>query len=130
MDMDNEKRKDSFTDVERILNRYNEYVAEHEEMIHILEHMERDLQRTIHEFDSLKQVGEDSYYYRVSGMPKMKVRDVLPYLQQEKIKKEKEIANFRKKIVQQNEEMTEFKKKHLKLMDPKDMPSTSYAESP
>ncbi|KAK7792159.1 hypothetical protein R5R35_007715 [Gryllus longicercus] len=130
MNMDDEKPEASFADVERILNRYNEYQTEHAEMISVLERMESELQRTVNDLDSLRQVGEDSYYYRVSGMPKMKVRDVLPYLQQEKMKKEKQIENLRKKIVQHNEEMTEFKRKHMKRMDTKDMPSTSYAETP
>ncbi|GLH16883.1 Protein of unknown function [Gryllus bimaculatus] len=124
MDTDDEKPRDSFSGVESILNRFNKYLADHEAMIRVLEHMERDLQRTVHDLESLRQVSEDSLCDGVCGMRKMKVRDALPYMQMAKMRKERQIANFRKKIVQQNEEMTEFKKKHLKIMDPKDIPST------
>ncbi|KAK7792158.1 hypothetical protein R5R35_007714 [Gryllus longicercus] len=133
MDSDNRKsRIPTFEETEKLLIKFNELNAEQEELIRLLDNLEKEVKQTNIDLDALRNVNEENFCYRIENdkVRILKAKEIIPTLEKEKLKKDKELDSLRKRIVEQNEEMVEFKKKYLKIPDSKDVPSTSNAEKP
>ncbi|GLH00165.1 Protein of unknown function, partial [Gryllus bimaculatus] len=79
-----------------------------EELIRLLDNLEKEVKQTNIDLDALRNVNEENFCYRIENdkVRILKAKEIIPTLEKEKLKKDKELDSLRKRIVEQNEEMS------------------------